>query len=189
MGPTYVSGPRKRKDYSPAPKGFQRLVCVDVIEQDGVQTQWGIKNYVALRFFSEHRDDQGDPYSLAIRFNRSLDLRSNLTKFLGGWRGKPLTEEETQRFDLDRLIGVSGLGNVTHKVGKNRKTLAIIQSMGPLERDKWLPVPEGFVRHRDRKPLQERERPTRVESQNTADPRGQRPEPEDYDDDDSGIPF
>ena len=56
-----------------------------------------------LRTFTEEKGEQ--PLVLSKEFSLSLNEKANLRKFLAWWRGKDLTKEESQSFDITKLLG------------------------------------------------------------------------------------
>ena len=71
---------------------------------------------------------------------------------LDTWRGRPLTEAEARRFDLERLLGVNAMLLVAHETGTDGKTWARITTIAPLPAGAARLAPEGYVRQKDRPP-------------------------------------
>lgn len=58
-----------------------------------------------MRTFTEEKGSQ--PMVLGKKFTLSLNEKATLRKFLAGWRGKDLTKEELQNFDITSLLWVT----------------------------------------------------------------------------------
>jgi hypothetical protein len=94
----------------------------------------------------EFRQGEGEkPYSISKDFTLSMNEKSNLRKFLEGWRGKSFTEDEAKAFDVATLIGVPCMLNIIHKVSAKGKTYADISSASKLP--KSITAPPPFYEH------------------------------------------
>lgn len=153
--------------FTPHPEGQYTAVCIDVhdlglldVTYDG-QTKQQYK--VDIYWYAgedkkepdtgnEVTDDDGNPVRLFIRqrFTLSLHEASRLRPFLEAWRGKDFTEDELAGFDVEKLIGVPALVQVSHrKVGD--KTYANITSIMKAPKGSDVPeVPSEYVRFCDR---------------------------------------
>lgn len=141
--------------FTPAPAGVHQAVCVDVVDLGMLDVTWqGVKKTqhkvnVAWQI-AEDRDD-GKPYLVFKRYTLSLSEKANLRKDLESWRGRKFTDDERKGFDVERLIGVNCLLNVTHNhVGD--KTYANIVSIMPLAKGMATIQAREFVRKVDRQP-------------------------------------
>ena len=70
-----------------------------------------------LKVFKEENGEQ--PHVISKEFTLSLHEKSTLRAFLKNWRGKDFTEDEAKAFDIERLIGVPCMLNITHKARKD----------------------------------------------------------------------
>ena len=143
------------KTFEPAPAGVHQAVCVDVVDLGILEiTYQGMtkkqhKVNVAWQV-SEDRDD-GKPFLVFKRFTLSLHEKSALRKDLESWRGKQFTRDEELGFDIERLIGVNCLLNITHNLVGDR-TYANIVSIMPLVKGMPVIVGRDYVRKVDRQP-------------------------------------
>jgi outer membrane receptor for ferrienterochelin and colicin len=143
---------------TPAPEGVWQAVCCDVVELDGVETQWGVKDMVQIRWqLSETNEDHVDddygpqPHMVLRRYTRSLNQRSNLRKDLESWRGKKFTAKELEGFDLEKLIGANCQIQVMHSVADMGNVWANVQAVLPHRKgEPKLEVSDGYVRKKDR---------------------------------------
>lgn len=144
--PIIVSG---ESTYELHPEGQFRAVCVDVVEKRDVPTAWGPKTKVRLVWQTDELRSDGKPFLASSSFNASLAETSRLRPFLEAWRGKKFTTDELKAFDLEHLIGVQAVLQVTHteRDGKTYDNVtAIMRPMKGLE-----PIePNGYVRVIDR---------------------------------------
>ena len=143
------------KTFTPAPAGVHQAVCVDVVDLGVLDVTWqGVskkqhKVNVAWQI-NEDRED-GKPYLVFKRYTLSLHEKAGLRKDLESWRGRKFTDEEGRGFDIEKLIGVNCLLNVTHNQVGDR-TYANVVSIMPLA--KGMPQIQGrdYVRKVDRQP-------------------------------------
>lgn len=143
------------KTFTPAPSGVHQAVCVDVVDLGVLDVTWqGVskkqhKVNVAWQI-NEDRDD-GKPYLVFKRYTLSLSEKSNLRKDLESWRGRKFTSDEERGFDIERLIGVNCLLNVTHNHVGDR-TFANVVSIMPLAKGMPVITARDYVRKCDRQP-------------------------------------
>jgi len=141
--------------FTPAPAGVHQAVCVDVVDLGLLDVTWqGVKKTqhkvnVAWQI-AEDRDD-GKPYLVFKRYTLSLSEKANLRKDLESWRGKKFTRDEEMGFDIERLIGVNCLLNITHNEVKD-KTYANVVSIMPLVKGMPTISARDYVRKMDRQP-------------------------------------
>lgn len=112
-------------------------VCCDVIDLGlNVEQFQGqppeIKDKTALVFLTVSEDGT-EVRQISQEFTTSMGKKSNMRKFLEGWRGKPYSEEEAKKgVPLDKLEGVPALINVAHRTSLKGNEYAFIQTIGPL---------------------------------------------------------
>ena len=53
----------------------------------------------------EYRMADGQPFSILQRYTLSTFKQATLRKHIDEWRGKPLTKEEAEEFDVEKLLG------------------------------------------------------------------------------------
>lgn len=135
--------------YTPHPEGQFRAVCVDVVEQHNVPTEFGPKNKVRLVFQTEELLADGRPALASASFNASLNEKSRLRPFLEAWRGRKFTPAELKAFDLEALLGAGAVLQIQHtekggKVYDNiTSVMRLMKGMEPVE-------PKGYTRRKDR---------------------------------------
>lgn len=154
-----MSAPKRE----PCPEGLHPAVCVDVVELGVIQSQWGSKDTVELRWqvfptdpdnpAESLRTESGRPFMIVQRFNASLHPKAGLYKLLTAWRGKKFTDAELQGFDLDNVLGAPCQLQVIHN-HKEGQTYANIQAIVPLGRGMDKPVAEEYQRVKDREDQQ-----------------------------------
>lgn len=84
-----------------------------------------------LKVFKEENGEQ--PIAISKEFTLSLHEKATLRSFLKNWRGQDFTEDEAKSFDIEKLIGVPCMLNITHKQSKDgTKTYAEIGSISKL---------------------------------------------------------
>lgn len=72
------------------------------------------------------------PFSVSKEFTLSMNEKSNLRKFLEGWRGKAFTQEQAKQFDITKLLGLPCMLSVIHKTSGAGNQYADISSASAL---------------------------------------------------------
>lgn len=128
--------------YEPIPAGTYPARCYSMIHigtiEENILGQTKKLNKVRItwelptetKVFKEENGEQ--PYSISKEFTLSMNEKSNLRKFLEGWRGVSFTEKEAEAFDVTVLLGKPCLLSVIHKLSKNGNTYAEISSVSTL---------------------------------------------------------
>lgn len=91
-------------------------------------------------------DGEERPRNINKQYTASLNESASLRQDLAAWRGRDFTPEELEAFDLRNIVGTSCMINVVHKVKKDGKTFANIQSIMALPKG----MPKGEL---DQKPV------------------------------------
>lgn len=76
--------------------------------------------------------NDGRPFAIFKNYTLSWSEKANLRLDLQSWRGKPFTQEEMRRFDLNNILGVWCMLNVIEREGQNGKTYANINGVTPV---------------------------------------------------------
>jgi hypothetical protein len=86
----------------------------------------------------------GRPFAMFKNYTLSWSEKANLRLDLQSWRGKPFTQEEMRRFDLETILGAWCLLNVIERPGKDGKTYVNIDTVTPVpQMMKKAGLPEG----------------------------------------------
>lgn len=138
--------------FAPHPVGAYPALCIDVMEHLNVETKWGTKNRIQIRFYCgqevEHNGEMVPAFADAF-FNATLGEGSSLRAFTESWRGKPFTKDELDGFDMERLVDAPALIQIVHNVTPN-KTYANIDSIMRLPQGSEAPRPPiDYVRVKD----------------------------------------
>lgn len=137
--------------FTPHPTGLHQMVCCDVIDNGTVETAYGPKHKVTIRWESQELSEKGHRMTVQQRYTASLNEKARLRQDLEAWRGKAFTGDELRRFDLENLIGANAMVNVVHRQGNDGKTWANVASLAPLMKGlPKLPVSAEYVRQKDR---------------------------------------
>jgi hypothetical protein len=137
--------------FTPAPEGLHQAVCVDVVDLGLVETQWGQKPKVEIRWqLDVVNADAGKRFDIRARYTLSLSEKANLRKQLETWRGRKFSQEELQGFDLEKLIGVNCQLQVIHNLSDEGKTYANVQAIVPHNAKLPKIAPLDYVREQDR---------------------------------------
>lgn len=150
-----TAGGDGHRTFAPAPLGVHSAVCCDVRDLGLLETTWQgetrTKHKILLSWqIAEDRDD-GKPWLCSKRYTLSLHEKSALRKDLESWRGRPFTEAELAGFDVETIIGVPCLLNITHRsVGD--ATYANVVGVTPLMKGLVPMRVREYVRWIDRAP-------------------------------------
>lgn len=135
--------------YEPIPAGTYPARCYSMIHigtiEENILGQTKKLNKVRItwelptetKVFKEENGEQ--PHSISKEFTLSMNEKSNLRKFLEGWRGVSFTEKEAEAFDVTVLLGKPCLLSVIHKLSKNGNTYAEISSVSTLPKGMGCP--------------------------------------------------
>lgn len=139
--------------FVPAPSGLHPAVCVDVVDMGKLKVTFGqetkTKHIIRLVWQIDEPMENGKRFIVQRRYTLSLHEKSTLRKDLESWRGRPFNPDESQGFDVERLIGVNCQINVQHNT-KNGSTYANVVSVVPLGRGMAKMEPQEYVRAKDR---------------------------------------
>ena len=99
-----------------------------------------------MRTFKQDKGEQ--PLSIDIEYNLTFYEAAKLFKHVNSWRGKTLTPQEIDDFEIDSLIGEPCMLSVTHNVSpKNGKTYANITGVSAMPKGIEAPeqINESFI--------------------------------------------
>ncbi len=86
-----------------------------------------------LRVFNEEKGEQ--PMVISKEYTLSMHEKSNLRRDLESWRGKGFNEDQAVGFDVTKLLGVSCMLNIIHKVTKKGAEYATISNISTLPKE------------------------------------------------------
>ena len=141
-------------NFKPVPPGSYIARCISVIDL-GTQVSNGkfgekAAHKVRLSWEVFGDDDDGQPLvvndmpmTVSKEYTVSLHEKAALRRDLAAWRGRDFTDEERRGFDIDKLLGVYALINVTHDTGSNGKTYANIAGIAPIPKAMAASKPAG----------------------------------------------
>lgn len=194
----YVSG--GSGEYQVPDEGLHDGVLCDVIDLGVQDTGFGPKSMVKLRWQLDILNEKtGKRHLVSQRYTSSIHPKAKLGQHLETWRGRKFSDQERQRFDIEKLLGVNALLQIVHSLGRQGGTFANVNavlppSKNPTTKKPWwdrLTVVE-YVREKDR-PKDQRVSPPVVAGSRQDDPFTSSEEPSDktYDepDDDDDVPF
>lgn len=141
-----------RKEFTPAPEGLHQAVCCDVVDLGLVQTPWGEKSQVEIRWQLDGEDETRERrYMVSKRYTLSLNEKATLRQHLEAWRGRKFTPKELEGFDLEVLLGVNGQVQVVHVLTEKGNIFANVQAVVPLGKGMTKMRPsEEYIRVVDR---------------------------------------
>ena len=132
------------------PEFAGRAVCVDITPLRKRQSQYGEQDVFKVVFEVDMDREEGGHYCVWSRnFTPTLNEKSNFRKFLRGWFGRDLTEEELKDFETDSLIGKAAQVVVVHEF-KDGETYANIAACTPHRNGESLKASGKYARVKDR---------------------------------------
>jgi len=76
--------------------------------------------------------NDGRPFAIFKNYTLSWAEKANLRLDLQSWRGKPFTQEEMRKFDLNNVMGAWCMLNVIERQGQNGNTYANVGGITPV---------------------------------------------------------
>ena len=136
------------KKFVPAPEGLHQAVCCDAIDLGVVETKFGAKPRVELRWLINELNDDGRLFMVSKKYTASLNEKASLRQDLEAWRGKKLTKPELRGFDIEQLVGVNCQLQIVHAVLDDGRTFANVKAVVPISKGMQpMVAPDDFVRH------------------------------------------
>ena len=142
--PLIAKGKSSQSSFTPVPPGMHLARCFRIVDLGTQTTVWqGKEKHLpkVLIQFEIHSEDSegrplltaaGEPLSISKRYTNLLSDKSTLTADLESWRGAALTKAERDGFDLERLLGVWAMVNVTESQGQDGNTYTNIETINPV---------------------------------------------------------
>lgn len=142
-------------NFKRVPAGSHIARCYSIIDM-GTHTQNGQfgettsrKVKISWEVFGE--DEDGEPLTVDVdgvqmpltiskNYTLSLGSKANLRKDLAAWRSRDFTEEEAKGFDIQKLLGVYCMLNVSISE-TNGKTYSNVAGVSPLHKSMQKPEP------------------------------------------------
>lgn len=90
-----------------------------------------------LHIFNEKKGPQ--PCIISRELTLSMYTESHLRQLLESWRGKALTADEAENFELTSILGKPCMLTVVHNTGKDGRTYANFGSISKLSKDLTCP--------------------------------------------------
>ena len=130
--------------FTPVPAGMHLARCFRIVDLGTQKTSYMGKDklnrkiLIQFEIHSEDADgnplltDKGEPLSISKRYTLSLNEKATLSVDLESWRGAAFTQAERNGFNLEKLLGVWAMLNVTKSVGNDGKEYTNIETINPV---------------------------------------------------------
>ena len=130
--------------FTPVPTGMHLARCFRVIDLGTQKSSWQGKDKFTRKIliqFEIHSEDaeghplmtdKGEPLSISKRYTLSLNENAILCKDLESWRGSTFTQVERNGFNLEKLLGVWAMLNVTKSLGNDGTEYTNIETINPV---------------------------------------------------------
>lgn len=138
------------------PVGMQQAICISVIDYGTQRTEWkGQEKWqrkIAVGFeFPKHQhvfdEEKGEqPLVESKEFTWTFYKDSKFKKFINGWRGKALTQQEELNFDVLKMLGAPAwITIIANESKSNGKTYHNIDSATLMDKEtrSTLPAPHN----------------------------------------------
>jgi hypothetical protein len=133
-----------KSSFTPVPTGMHLARCFRIVDLGTQKSSYkGTDKFlrkvlVQFEIHSEDADgsplltDNGEPLSISKRYTLSLGDMATLSKDLESWRGSTFTADERKGFNLEKLLGVWAMLNVTKSIGGDGKEYTNIETINPV---------------------------------------------------------
>ncbi len=136
-------------DFTPAPAGLHRAVCVNYIDLGEQEQEFnGEKSrkqqvVVTWEIPDETIEIEGEtkPQVVCKFYTKSLHEKATLRHDLEGWRSREFTPDELAGFDLDNILGKPCQVNIIPYTKKNGQKSTKVASVMPLSKGMEKPEP------------------------------------------------
>ncbi len=145
---------RPSKGIDPIEAGTYQAVCFQVIDlgiqynkqfdktQPEIMIRWEIPS-VRSQYESDGRSVD-EPRVIHRVYHNILHEKSNLSRDLVSWRGKPFTEEEAEGFDVKNVLKVNCLLTIIN-TKKGQRTFANVAGVSKLMKEMPFKEPENEI--------------------------------------------
>lgn len=141
----------EKKEYPKASEGQHLAVCVDVVgpweavDDFDKDKPYPIQKIAYVFQLDESRQD-GKPFEVAREFSLTFGQKANLRKFLSGWRGKAITDDEAKAgVDID-YTGKPAYLTIEHKAKRAGGTRVEVASVMPPPKQLPPITPQPYTR-------------------------------------------
>lgn len=130
-------------NFKPVPPGNHVGRCYAIIDMGTQEGEYqgtptiGRKVLIRWELFGEDENgqplivDDGKPMTISKSYTLTLGKKAKLRADLQAWRGREFTPEELKGFDIETVLGVYCMVNVTHSESAG-KTYSNVSSLSPL---------------------------------------------------------
>lgn len=136
-------------DFQRPPAGTTLGICYGVIDIGLQQTTYqglvNVKPQVILLFeMCNELMDDGRPFGVSKVYTASMHEKAKLRLDIQSWRGKAMTDEEADDFNLVNVLGKAALLNITETV-KGDRTYTNIAGISPVMKGMTVPQPHNTL--------------------------------------------
>lgn len=144
-----ITAKQSERQFEIPPAGNHLAICYQMIEIGTEKGQymgqpkenyncrivWELPN--ERKIFDPEKGEQ--PHIIGRDYTLSMGEKANLRHHVDSWRGKALTDEEAQKFDITVLLGKPCMLNVIHGTTKVGKQFAKVASIAPVPKGMAIP--------------------------------------------------
>jgi hypothetical protein len=130
--------------FTPVPPGMHLARCFRIVDLGTQKSTYMGKDKFLRKIlvqFEIHSEDaqgnplltdKGEPLSISKRYTLSLGEKATLSQDLESWRGSAFTADERKGFNLEKLLGIWAMLNITKSVGADNKEYTNIETINPV---------------------------------------------------------
>ena len=128
-------------DYERVPAGTTLGICYGLVDIGMQETNFGTKQQVIILWETPNElMKDGRPFGVSKVYTASMHEKAGLRKDIDSWRGKAMTEEEANGFDLNAILGKPCLLNITETT-KGDRTYTNVGAVTPIMKGMTVPPP------------------------------------------------
>lgn len=136
-------------DFQRPPAGTTLGICYGVIDIGLQQTTYqglvNVKPQVILLFeLPTELMDDGRPFGVSKVYTASMHEKAILRKDIQAWRGKAMSDDEADDFNLANVLGKGALLNIT-ETSKGEKVYTNIAGISPVMKGMTVPQPHNTL--------------------------------------------
>lgn len=132
-----ISEEQSESKYPTIPLGVSKARCVSVIDLGTQENNWqgeiSWKRQVLFEWeVPEHTNNNSEPLTISKFYNVSFFEKSNLSKDLTSWKGKPFSPQEKKQFNMGDMLGQTCQIQIMEKDNGKQQIVSIMPLKEPM---------------------------------------------------------
>lgn len=126
-------------DYERVPAGTTLGICYGLVDIGWQETNFGTKQQVIILWETPNElMKDGRPFGVSKVYTASMNEKAILRKDIQSWRGKAMSDEEADGFELNAVLGKACLLNIT-ETQKGDRTYTNVGAVTPIMKGMTVP--------------------------------------------------